>query len=66
MRRVVRDVAFWHWINVPGDRAGSVTMVIPLGNNNTEALGQTKGVLKLRDRTLGGRNMNTIRPVGGH
>ena len=48
------------------DRAGSVAIGSPLGNGNAEALGQAKGVLKLRDRTLGGRNMNTIRPVGGH
>ena len=48
------------------DRAGSVAMGSPLGNGNAEALSQIKGVLKLRDRTLGGRNMNTIRPVGGH
>ena len=48
------------------NRAGSVAMGISLGNGNAEALGQAKGVLKLRDRTLGGRNMNTIRPVGGH
>ena len=47
-------------------RAGSVAMGSPLGSGNAEALGQAKGVLKLRDRTLGGRNMNTIRPVGGH
>ena len=51
---------------MPRDRAGSVAMGSPLGNGNAEALGQAKGVLKLRDRTLGGRNMNTIRPVGGH
>ena len=51
---------------MPRDRAGSVAMGISLGNGNAEALGQAKGVLKLRDRTLGGRNMNTIRPVGGH
>ena len=51
---------------MPQDTAGSVTKEIPLRNDNAVAIGLTKGVLKLRDRTLRGRSMNTIRPVGGH
>ena len=59
----------WHHdtgSEMPRDRAGSVTKEIPIRNDNAEAIGLTKGVLKLRDRTLRGRSMNTIRPVGGH
>ena len=45
---------------------GSVTNESPPGADNAEAIGLTKEVLKLKDRTLRGRNMNIVRPVGGH